>query len=178
MQTTYNVNPAPAVAGMVVDSREGTVIISKLASGAVPVGLAVAPATDPLTIPSLTGVATSPANPGQVKAWPASVTTDPVALSTFMGIPIYDSSRPPHDSSNSYSDKDYVPVLRKGVVWVNAEGAVTQFNDVYIRTATSGGFTTLGTFADGAGTGLCKLPNARFLTSVGSGGGLVQVELI
>lgn len=176
MQTSYNFNPAAAVAGMVADESEGIRVLSKVASGAVPVGLACMPATDPMAIPSLTSATALAANPGQVKAW-GTATDDPVLLSNFVGVPIYDSSRPPYDANNAYSDKDPVPVLRKGLIWVPVEAAVTQYADVYLRTAVNGGLTVIGGFAGAAGTGLSKLPNARWLSTT-AGAGLAVLELI
>ena len=45
-QTNYNFNPAPGRSGMLAESREAQVVISKLASGNVPVGILCSPGAD------------------------------------------------------------------------------------------------------------------------------------
>lgn len=164
MQLTYNFNPAVAVAGMVAESRESNIVISKIASGAVPVGLLCAPGTDGEIGMQPTSADPNSTNPGQVIALPNGLAADPMVDASFVGIPIYDSSRAPYDTNNAYSDKDPVPVLRKGVIWVYSETAVTQYNPAYVRIAAGGGFVN-GSWRDGAAGNFVKFPRGQWLTS-------------
>ena len=155
MQTTYNFNPNVGTVGMIADMSEGTLVRSKLAQSLVPVGLLAYPGTDSEVGPSPTSASTASANPGQVIAWPASVSDSPLLLWEMAGIPIYDSSRPPYDSSNNYSDQDPCPVLVRGAIWVKPEATFSdEKRNVYVRTTASGLLTTLGGFAGSSGTGL------------------------
>ena len=177
MQLTYNFNPSVGVAGMVAESRESNVIVSKVASGAVPVGLLCYPGADSEIGMSPTTADPAGTSPGQVVAWPANVNDSPLLRWESVGIPVYDASRPPYDANNCYADKDPVPVITKGPVWVKPEGS---FSDekrlVYVRTAVNGGLTTLGGFAGSAGAGLVILPNAKWLSGCNANG-LAILEL-
>src|SRR6266850_2844897 len=150
-QTAYNFNPPIARAGLVAEMREGNVIISKLASGTVEVGKLVAPGTHGQVGPSATTADPQSATPGQVKTL-VEAETDPIDPSQWIGVSLYDASRPPYTSSNEFSDKDPVMILRKGVVWVTVpDAAVTQFGDVFVWIDPDGSTTyTLGTFLAGA----------------------------
>src|SRR5579859_5091583 len=94
-QLSYNLNPAVATAGMVAEYREGNIIISKIASGAVPVGLLCGPGADGEIGMQPNSADPNSVNPGQVVALPDGLATDPMPDSVFVGVPIYDSSRPP-----------------------------------------------------------------------------------
>ncbi len=179
MQLAYNFNPAVATPGEVAEYREGNIIISKVAKNAVPVGLLCAPGPDAEVGPSQTTADPNSANPGQVIALPSGLVTDPMPDSVWVGIPIYDSSRPPYDPTNSYSDKDPCPVMRKGVIWVQVWESVTQYGDVYVWTGGTPPATGLGTFAGAAGAGKVKFPRGRWLTSatVTTGSKLAVLEL-
>jgi hypothetical protein len=175
-QLNYNLFPAVGRAGMVAESRADNMILSKLADGLVPLGLLAAPGANAEVGTSPTAYSTTHAHPGEVKALPAGIVDDPILDSQWIGVPVYDSSRPPMTSLDEYSDKDYVPVMRKGVLWVLTEGAVTQYGDVYVRTAPSGPNVTLGKFSFGAGAGKALFPKGRWLTSL-TGAGLAVLEL-
>ena len=171
-QLNYNLNPGAGYPGMVAEGREANVIISKLAHLAVPVGLLCAPGPDDEVGPALNAASAQSTNPGQVIALPTGLVANPMVDSSWTGVPIYDSSRPPYDSTNSYSDHDYVPVLIKGVIWVAVDsGTPVSQGPVYVRTAASGGLTTLGKFAAAPGTGLVAFPRGTWMT------GLVQGNL-
>lgn len=76
-----------------------------------------------------------------------------------------------------YSDKDPLPVMRRGYIWVAVEGAVTEEAPVFIRTAASGGNTTIGAArADADSANATLLPNAKFVTST-TAAGLAIVEV-
>lgn len=173
-QLTYNiVPPVAANEGQIASMMEGTIIVPFLAEGVVPVGLLAAPGTRSMSGPPLTTLSQYSTSPGQVKALPAGLVTDPMADTSWVGIPIYDATREPYDTTlgySSYADKSTVPVLRRGPVWVKPEGSVSPGVAVYVRTAASGGNTILGKFAGAAGTGLVAFSKARWLT------GLIQSE--
>lgn len=175
-QLTYNFNPATGTAGMVAESREANVIISKVAHLLVPVGLLGAPGPDGEIGMQPNSADPNSTNPGQIIALPAGIVPDPIPDSTWIGIPIYDSSRPPYTSLNQYADMEYVPVLRKGVIWVTSENAVTQYADVYVRVAPNGPNVTLGVFSSGVGPGKVLFPRGRWMTT-NSGAGLAILEV-
>ena len=177
MQLTYNFNPSVGVEGMIAESREGDVVVSKIAQGVVQVGLLCGPGTDSLTGPSATAASITSADPGQVINFPGSVNS-PLLPWEFVGIPIYDASRPPYDATNSYSDKDPVPVLRKGTIWVKPEAPFTDEKRlVYVRgTVAAPPLNVLGRFAGTAGAGLVLLPNARWMSGC-SDAGLAILEI-
>ncbi len=74
-------------------------------------------------------------------------------------------------------DKEECPVLRKGWIWIQVEGAVTKGAPVFVRTAANGGNTTLGIARADADSGnAAQVPNARF-DSTTAGAGLAIVEV-
>ncbi len=77
-----------------------------------------------------------------------------------------------------YSDKDPIPVLRRGYIWVAVEGAVTEEGAVFVRTAASGANTTIGAArADADSASATVVPNAKFVTSTtGAGYAIVEVK--
>ena len=168
-QLTYNLVPPVGREGMLAAYNEGEIIIPRLAQGLVPVGKLCAPGTDSMTGPPLTTVSQNSGNPGQVKALPAGITDNPILGSQWAGVPIYDATREPYDSTLGYScyaDKAQVPVLIRGQLYVTPENvaSVTQGGAVYVRVAPSGAFQTLGTFSPIAGTGLVLFPQGRFFS--------------
>ena len=167
-QLTYNFNPAIGRSGLVAESREANVIISKIASGLVPIGILCSPGTDAEVGMFPTTASPQSTTPGQVIQYPGNptFTDDPILDSQFVGVPIYDASRPPMTSSDQYSDQDYVPVMRKGVLWVPVFEAITQYGDVYVWNNPGGGDPQKGTFAAGAHAGKAvKFPRGRWMTS-------------
>lgn len=178
-QTTYNFNPAIARHGMVAEEREGNIIQSKLCQTAVGVGRLVANGTN-----GQRGMSTTTADP--LSTTPGSVVpfveaeTDPIADTQFVGVPIYDSSRAPYNSSNQYVQYESVPVMRKGVIWILVpDAAVTEYGDVYVYADPDGATTyEIGTFLAGAnaGTGI-KFTRGRWLTSTSGANGLAVLEI-
>lgn len=169
-QLTYNWNPAVAYEGMLADAREGQVKITRLAEGLVPVGKLCAPGTGQLTGPPLTGLSATSTSPGGVKAMTAG--SNPILGSEWVGVPLYDSTRPPYDSSLGYSCyenlKD-VPLLERGALYVKPEGAVIQSTDVYVRVAVAGPLNVLGSFASGPGAGLALFSSGRWISGLMQG---------
>lgn len=179
-QLTYNFNPPVGRAGLIAEMRESNVIISKLAEGLVPVGLLCSPGTDPEIGPPPGSASAESTNPGQCIQYPGSptFTSDPVLGSQFIGIPIYDASRPPYTSSDQYSDQDYVPVMRQGVIWIATPDTVLQFGDVYVWGNPGGGDPPAGTFASSAHGGKAYLfPKGRWMTASNSGLAILEISL-
>lgn len=168
-QTTYNLVPPVGCEGMLASDMEGTIILPKIAQSLVPVGKLCAYGTDDLTGPPLTTVSANSTNPGQVKALPAGIVDNPILRTQYIGVPIYDATREPYDSTLGYScygDKQTVPVLVRGPMYVTPENVASCVSGgtVYVRVAANGGFTVLGRFSAIAGTGLVTVTGARFIS--------------
>lgn len=91
-----------------------------------------------------------------------------------MGIVPYDQTR---EGGSDWPALRPTPVVRRGRIWVMAEGAVTRWKAPFVRYAAGAGGTELGSFrgdADGATAAEC--PWALFITDA-SAGGLVLVEI-
>ena len=91
-----------------------------------------------------------------------------------MGITVFDQSR---EGGSDWPTMRPTPVLRRGRIWVTAEGAVTRWTVPFVRFVAGAGGTELGSFradADTASAAAC--PWALFLTDA-SAGGLVLVEI-
>lgn len=174
-QLTYNFNPAAARAGMVVNMEDAEIIESAVAEGLVPVAKLAQRGTRSMSVPSADSATAYAASPGQIKALAAGISDDPILDSEWLGIPIYDSSRPPYTSLDEYSDKDPVPYLRKGWLWVNSETAVTDMADVYVRVTASGG-DVRGQFRAGAATNFVKFGRGRWrMTTTATGLAILEV---
>lgn len=167
-QLTYDLVPPVGVHGMIASYMEAEIIVPRLAQGLVPVGYLAAPGTDSMVGPPLATVSSQSTNPGQVKALPAGLVADPISGTAWVGIPLYDSTRQPYDSTlgySAYQDQTTVPVLMRGAVYVTVEsGTLNAQGDVYVRVAPSGSNTILGSVAPAAGTGLVLWSSARFLS--------------
>jgi len=183
-QTSYANNPPAALAGM-VRWTEGTRVFSKVAEGAVGIGLLVAPGAQSESVPAPLVSTPGSGQAGTVKALPAGLVADPMIDSVFEGIPFLDTSRGQLDnigtasqgtfSYGTYLDKMDVPMLRKGELWVFAAEAPTQYGDVYVYT-TAQTNNPLGQFGFGAGTGKVKFPRGRWLMTL-SAPGLALMEV-
>lgn len=91
-----------------------------------------------------------------------------------MGITPFDQSR---EGGVDYPANRPTPVLRRGRIWVLAEGAVTRFTQPFIRFASGAGGTELGSFRGDADTATAvAAPYALYLTDAAAGG-LVLVEI-
>jgi hypothetical protein len=177
-QLTYNWNPPIGRVGMVAEMRESNVIVSKVATAATTVGLLCSPSTiaEIGMLPAATS--TAAVSPGSCKPFAEVETLDDT---TFIGVALFDASRPPNGSLDSYAVGESVPVLRKGVVWVNVPDAtVTAFTTTPFVWADPDGDTTypLGTFLAGSNSGKgLAFTRGQYLTSSASGGGLVILEI-
>lgn len=183
-QTAYNNNPGAALAGMVAHT-EGELIVSKVAEGAVGIGMLVQAGQYSMTVP---GAATSLATSGQagsVKAVVSAAPSDPITDAQYVGIVVLNTAYMASDqlstatqgnlTYSTYVDKMTVGVLLRGFVWVYSDAAVTQFGTVYVYGTTQTNAPT-GLFSYGTGTGKVAFPKARWaMTTGGAGLALLQV---
>lgn len=160
-QTTYNANPAVAVAGMEADAGRGDTI-SRVAASDLGFGVAVKQhATD--------GLCDKPS----------------ASTSVILGVTVYDAALPPVGSINgaaypgAYATGQEVRIKRKGRIHVIAEQDVDPTADVYVRHTASGGNTTLGKFRKDADTATAlQLTNAKWLSTTAAGGfALLEINI-
>lgn len=85
------------------------------------------------------------------------------ARADILGVSVWQSAHEPY-TSDSYSDKDEMPVLRKGRVYVVTEDAVVNGDPVYVRIVTSGGDAP-GQFGGERSASFALLRGARFRTT-------------
>lgn len=169
-QLSYSINPPPFIVGQVSDSREGCVIVSGLAQGLVSIGLLCANGTIGASGPQPTLADPNSTTPRTVIPLPSGTfLDDPMLDSSFVGVAIYDASRPPMTALNQYSVGDQVGIILKGPVAVVSETATTQGADVYVRVTTSG-LALAGQFRMGAAAGFVKFSRGRWdFTTTGAG---------
>lgn len=180
-QTAYNNNPAAALAGM-VRWTEGTRVESKVAEGACGIGLLCAPGTKSMTVPAPLISTPTDGSSGTIRALQSGGTATDAQI---IGIPIFDPALMATDqvgtasqgtfSYGTYLDKQTVPFLRKGEIWVYAAEAPTQYGDVYVYT-TAQTNNPLGQFGFGAGTGKTLWARGRWLMTL-SAPGLALMEV-
>lgn len=93
---------------------------------------------------------------------------------TFAGWVLLDTTRAAEAASDGHviADGDALPLMRKGVVYVQVTAAVQAGNPVYVGTATA----QLGDIDDATGTGLTLVPGCRFRTSAAING-FAKVEV-
>jgi hypothetical protein len=92
----------------------------------------------------------------------------------LLGASIWQSAHEPY-TSDSYSDKDEMPVLRKGRMYVVVEDAVANGDNVYVRIVTSGGDVP-GQFG-GERSASFALVRGAFYRSTAAIDGVAVVEL-
>ena len=95
-------------------------------------------------------------------------------------IPIYDPSREPLTSGaapnfDQYADKDPVPCLRRGAIWVVSETTTNEGDPVFVRMTTSGA-NVPGAFGNAPSTGFSPYPKAVWRTKI-TVAGLSVMEL-
>jgi hypothetical protein len=178
-QLTYNFNPAIGVVGMIASSRESNIVISAVAQGLVPVGiLCSGQGTDDQIGMQPNSADPNSSNPGQVIAFPSGVYASPLPDTAFIGIPIYDSSRPPYDPTNAYQNQDPVPVLRKGEIYVRPDVVVLAFTPVFVWATPGIGDPPAGSFTGSANGGKAVLfPRGQYLSASTAAQPLVVLEL-
>jgi len=149
MQTVYSQNMNPAFAGMLADLSVKTVD-SRAAQGEISLGFGVVGGTNPEK---------------QVKVPSGNITG-------FQGVALHQAKEQDASGKVTYKDKDTVPVLTKGRVWVPVIGAVAYDGDVYlIHTGANA-----GKFTGSAGANQGQVGGAKFKTST-STDGLAVLEL-
>lgn len=150
-QTTMTQFPAVALEGMVADMRSA-VIVSKLATVAIPVGRGVVKATawDLCKLPALG--------------------TDITNL--FQGVAILNSMREP--GVPHYAINSAVSVLRRGAIWLLAEGDVTDEGPVFIVNGSGAG--TPGKLRGDANTAAATQVTAAKVLKGATAGSLALVE--
>jgi hypothetical protein len=99
-----------------------------------------------------------------------------LTLADFEGIAMYDASHMiERDQETEYVDKDSVPVIRKGAVYVITEDACTPSDDVYVRISGTGQLGAFRSDADSASA--VKITNGRFSrTSTANGLNILELE--
>lgn len=159
-QTTYNAQPAVAIAGMQADAMRSDTI-SRIAKTDLGFGLAVM---------TVTADDTQCDKPGSSAA-------------VILGVTVYDAALPPAGSLNgsayagAYAAGMEVRILRKGRIWVIAEQNVDPTLAVYARHTANGGNTTLGKFRVDIDTAnAVLLANAKWLSTT-TAGGLALLEI-
>ncbi|MFT9498030.1 structural cement protein Gp24 [Anaerosolibacter sp.] len=150
MQTVYSQTQKVAVAGHLADLSDKRVD-SYAAEGVIGLGIGVVFGTD---------------KQNQVKV--PTATTD-----LFAGVSMFQAKEQSLAGVIQYTDKDTVPVLNKGRIWVNVKGAVNAESDaVYLicTGADAGKFTATSTSNK-------QIANAKFKKSTaGDGITILQID--
>ena len=159
MQTSYNIYQAANKLGAIADSRYHDVV-SRAASGAIPIGRAVVKATG-------SDVAVRLPTAGDTKIHGVALITDSMVADRTTGVV-------------AYADKDTVDVARSSAVVVYTEQDVTSDDPVFVRIVAHGTGLDVGQFRKDADTvssadTAIAWTAARFVNSA-SAGGLVVVE--
>lgn len=161
-QLAYTQDPAVAIPGMLVDSSLDKDIISKfLTDPTLNFGLAVTH-----DVGETDEEARAPAATGEVTG------------GAFLGVAIADTTLEQAATAVGYSSGDTMRLLRAGRLWVLTEEAIATIGlPAFVRFASGGGGTILGSFRTSADTATAvALPGATFRTTT-AGAGLVVVEL-
>lgn len=82
---------------------------------------------------------------------------------TYLGVTVRDRSVRP-ETPDTFARYESARIMRKGVIWVMTDAAVTKGTDVTVTLATGG----LGSAAVGAG--IVQIPNARWDTTTAAAG--------
>lgn len=183
-QTSYTNNPPAALAGM-VEHTEGELIVSKVAEGAVGIGLLVVAGAQSMSVPGASTSLAASGQTGTVKAIVSAAPSDPITDVQYVGIVILDTSRMATDQLSSaaqgtfnYStmlDKMVVGVMLRGFIWLQTDAAVAQYGLVYTYGTTQTNQPT-GSWGTAAGTGKVAFPRARWaMTTSGAGLALCQI---
>lgn len=163
MQTSYDVLPAPAMAGLIADMQNIDVISRRL-DVAVPFGVFVAK-----------GATERPA--AGIDAGSAKLPT--LTGDQILGVVVFEQNKPGKNlaSNLALEANDVASILRQGVIWVICEKAVNEGDPVFVRHAANGGNTQLGAVTDTDDTTFTSLlANARFAATTAAAG-IAPVEL-
>jgi hypothetical protein len=143
VQTTYNETMVAGRAGAIVNTEPRTLISRTVEDAAgVALGLVVQQgAADDGCTAVLTGM----------------------TASTYVGVTVLDRSRPAADAPDTFGQYESARIMRSGVVWVTASGAVAAGDDATVTLATG----AIGTAAVAAG--VIAIPDARWDSSAADG---------
>lgn len=167
MQTAVNDEPVQAYEGKVQYSGQfPTSIISKAASELIYFGKLVVPYAD-------TELAVGGAGPQRVKAPTSTAEVDltPMGGGIAIADPSVERLRDPSSPADpapfgAFVAESMVPVMRKGLIWVVVETAITALsNGVYARFQNAGGSppaAQLGSFTSAAGADFHQLATSSF----------------
>jgi hypothetical protein len=156
-QLAYNQDPAIGREGLIADNSFRDVL-SRVAETDLPAGRVVTKGTDE--------------KEAKLPAAAADITGKDV-----LGITVFDASREPHTATDEYEATDVIPVLRRGRIWMVAEDAVTEGDDVYVRHVAAGAEELGRVRSDADGTDAAILPGSTFRTSTSGADQLVVVEI-
>lgn len=156
-QTSVSYAPGYRVEGMV--SRNAPLLseqkISRLAEAAVKPGRFVIGGTDPTTQCTVVGAS------GDVTA-------------KILGVVLWDPAQEP---GTSYAAGTMVTIVKRGVVWMKAEDAVTFGNSPYIRYTVNGALDVGRVRSDADTSKAAVAANCRFLNATSGSDGWVEVEI-
>jgi hypothetical protein len=163
-QNSYSQNMAVGRAGMVADNKTVDIVTRVNPTVAIPFGCAVVKGTADRDVKLPTAA------------------TDITGQGKFQGVALIDTVQSVADSNApGFVVKSVVPVIQKGVVWVQVEEAVAPTDPVYVRYAdgvADNTKTQKGAFRKSADTSTAaQVPNARYITSAAAGG-FAQVQLL
>jgi hypothetical protein len=91
-----------------------------------------------------------------------------------MGIVPYDQSR---EGGTDWPAKRPTPVVRRGRIWVKAEGAIARWTHPYVRYQSGAGGTELGAFRGDADTATAAACTSIIALTDAAAGELVLVEI-
>lgn len=150
-QTTYVFEPAVAMAGMVADMTNKTVL-TKLVDIALDAGQGVVTGAD-----------------GERCKLPV----DAASVANFQGVALYDASKEPR-TANRYKATDAAGVLRRGRVWVKTDAILVVDGPVYLVNGSGGGVA--GNFRPDADTAAATLIAGAKVVKVASAS-LAMIEI-
>jgi hypothetical protein len=94
----------------------------------------------------------------------------------FEGITLWIPGREPGGDDGEFLDEETMPVLRRGVVWVETEDAVTYGDQAYCRCVAAGA-EEYGAFrSDADGSDAAAVPTSRWLSTT-TAAGPAQLEI-
>jgi hypothetical protein len=141
LQTSYDVAPPIALAGMIADITPRTVTTGILDVDA-DAGQGV-----------VTGTATSAASPTNDRVKLPTLAADVTNL--FKGVLVYDASKLPNDSTNRFNTGACVGVMKRGRIWVKSDATLAKDGLVYLVNGTGAG--TAGSFRGDVNGGAATL---------------------
>jgi len=154
MQTTVRESMLPAFEGLVADQRPHDIITRRAAANLkFGYGVVQTAAIGDVNVPAATGF-------------------------VFEGVTLHTHNVEPVAGVRQYYEKDPVPVLRKGVIWVLAEVAISVGDPVYLRHTAGGAGQVPGRFRNTADTAKAdQITQARWLSETTGTDQLAMLEI-